>query len=144
MLDRAGRVMVIDDDADWRDVVVQFLADSGFAASGFADGREALAALRRHDESPSVILLDLEMPVMTGWEFRREQLRDPGLAHIPVVVASSTDPGSIDADAYLAKPYESSELRRVIAGLCARASVACTAPAPEKRVHAVGAASRTY
>lgn len=117
MGERAGGVAVIDDDADWRELVVQFLAESGFDVEGFADGREALAALRRRDVTPSVILLDLEMPTMTGWEFRREQLRDPRLASIPVVVASAADPGSIEADAFLAKPYEATELRRVLAAL---------------------------
>jgi CheY-like chemotaxis protein len=125
MMDRAaGRVLVIDDDEDWRDLVVQFLSESGFDAVGFADAREALAALRRRETTPEVILLDLEMPSMTGWEFRREQLEDPQLAGIPVVVASSADPGSIEADAYLAKPYESTELRRVLADLSVRAIAA--------------------
>jgi CheY-like chemotaxis protein len=124
MLDRAGRVMVVDDDEDWRDAVVAFLAEYGFDPTGFANGRDALVALRRRAERPAVILLDLEMPVMTGWEFRREQLSDPGLAAIPVVVASAADPRAIDADAFLAKPYESEELCRVLAGICARASAA--------------------
>lgn len=119
-----GGVVVIDDDDDWRDLVVQFLAEGGFDAVGYADGREALAELRRRDEAPAVILLDLEMPAMTGWEFRREQLRDPRLARIPVVVASGADRGSIEADAYLAKPYEADELRRVLATLSAGAIAA--------------------
>ncbi len=124
MLDRARRVVVIDDDEDWRDLVVQFLVDKGFDAVGFSDGRAALAALRGGSRIPTVILLDLEMPAMTGWEFRREQLGDPRLARIPVVVASATDQGSIDADAYLAKPYESTELCRVLAALSVRAIAA--------------------
>jgi CheY-like chemotaxis protein len=119
MLDGAGRVMVVDDDEDWRDLVVQFLAECGFDVTAFANGREALAALRRRGERPGAILLDLEMPVMTGWEFRREQLLDPQLAAIPVVVASSADPRSIDADAFLQKPFECGELCRVLGGLCA-------------------------
>ncbi len=125
MFSRACRVVVIDDDEDIRELVVQLLADSGFEAVGFADGRDALAALRRPGGIPSVILLDLEMPGMTGWEFRREQLRDPLLAHVPVVVASGSDPRSIDADAYLAKPYETAELQRILARLTFQAAAAC-------------------
>jgi CheY-like chemotaxis protein len=121
MGDGIGRVVVVDDDEDLRDLVVHFLEESGYDAVGFADGREALAVLRRRDGRPTVVLLDLEMPAMTGWEFRRQQLADPRLAPIPVVVASAADPGTIDADAYLAKPYGPVELRRTLEGLCARA-----------------------
>jgi CheY-like chemotaxis protein len=125
MGERAGDVLVIDDDADWREVVVAFLGESGFHAVGFADARDALAALRVGTGLPAVILLDLEMPGMTGWEFRRAQLGDPRLARIPVVVASGAeDPGRIEADAYLAKPYETDELCRVLAVLGSRAMAA--------------------
>ena len=62
-----------------------------------------------------VILLDLVMPVMNGWEFRREQRRDPALAAIPVVICSSTDniraeANLIGADGFLEKPVEPDEL----------------------------------
>jgi CheY-like chemotaxis protein len=124
MSSRARRVVVVDDDEDLRELVVQLVADLGFESVGFADGRAALAALRRPGGIPAVILLDLEMPGMSGWEFRREQLRDPLLAHIPVVVASGTDPRSIEADAYLAKPYETTELCQVLARLSLRAVAA--------------------
>jgi CheY-like chemotaxis protein len=117
---RAGGVVVIDDDDDWRDVVMAFLGEHGFATVGFSNGRDALLALRGREAMPAVILLDLEMPLMTGWEFRREQLRDPRLARIPVVIASSADPGSLVADARLEKPFETAELCRVIAELALR------------------------
>ncbi len=118
------RVAVVEDDEDIRELVVQHLADLGFESVGFANGRAALAAFRRPGGIPSVILLDLEMPVMTGWEFRREQLNDPLLARVPVVVASGTNPEGIEADAYVAKPYESEQLCRVIARLSLRAAAA--------------------
>ncbi len=121
---RAPRVMVVDDDEDLRELVVQVLASLGFEGADFADGRAALAALRRPGGIPAVILLDLEMPGMTGWEFRREQLRDPLLAHVPVVVASGADPRSIDADGYLVKPYGIAELCELLARLCFRAAAA--------------------
>ncbi len=119
---RARRVAVIDDDDDLRDLVVQVLADLGFESAGFGDGRAALAALRRPGSTPAVILLDLEMPGMTGWEFRREQLRDPVLARVPVVVGSGAEPRGIEADAFLAKPYDRDELCRVVARFCVRAA----------------------
>ncbi len=124
MGDRAPRVVVVDDEEDLRDLVVALLATLGFESVGYADGRAALAELRRPGCRPDVILLDLEMPGMTGWEFRREQLRDPVLARVPVAVASGTDPGAIEADAFLPKPYEIDELCRVVARLCMRARAA--------------------
>lgn len=120
----ARRVVVVEDDGDIRELVVQLLADSGFETVGCADGRAALAELRRPGSLPAVILLDLEMPGMTGWEFRREQLRDPLLAHVPVVVTSGSDPRSIEADAFVPKPYDTSELCRVLARLSLQAAVA--------------------
>lgn len=124
MGDRAPRVVVVDDDEDLRDLVVRLLAVLGFESVGYADGRRALAELRRLGRRPDVILLDLEMPGMTGWDFRREQLRDPVLARVPVAVASGADPGAIEADAFLTKPYEIDELCRVIARLSMRARAA--------------------
>jgi CheY-like chemotaxis protein len=124
MTGRGRRVVVVEDDEDLRELVVQVLSDSGFESEGCADGRAALEALRRPGGTPAVVLLDLEMPVMNGWEFRHAQLEDPLLAAIPVVVASSADPTSIPADAYLAKPYELGELCQVLARLSLRASAA--------------------
>ena len=113
----ARRVVVVEDDVDIRELVVALLAEQGFDTVGFADGRAALADLRRPGALPAVVLLDLEMPGMTGWEFRREQLRDPLLARFPVVVASGADPATIEADAFLPKPYDTTELCRVLARL---------------------------
>jgi CheY-like chemotaxis protein len=120
MVDRAGGggvVVVVDDDEDWRDLVVEFLEDQGFAVVGVCNGREALARARTGRVPPALFVLDLEMPVMTGWEFRREQVKDPVLAQVPVIVTSSTDLGAITADGYLAKPYARGDLLRTITAL---------------------------
>jgi CheY-like chemotaxis protein len=124
MTGRGRRVVVVDDDRDLRELVVQVLSEVGFESEGCADGRAALEALRRPGGLPAVVLLDLEMPVMNGWEFRNAQLEDPLLAGIPVVVASASDAASIPADAYLAKPYGIAELCEVLAELALRASAA--------------------
>jgi CheY-like chemotaxis protein len=124
MGNRAPRVVVVDDDEDLRDLVVQLLTVLGFESVGYADARAALSELRRPGRRPDVILLDLEMPGMSGWDFRREQLRDPVLSRVPVAVTSGTDPGAIEADAFLTKPYEIDELCRVIARLSMRARAA--------------------
>jgi CheY-like chemotaxis protein len=115
--------MVVDDDEDWRELVVQFLSDAGFDAVGARHGREALARIRGGLE-PDLIVLDLEMPVMTGWELRRELLRDPELAGVPVLVASSADPGPLAADPCLAKPYRGADLLGAVAALCGTSALA--------------------
>jgi CheY-like chemotaxis protein len=125
MVDRAGGVVVVvDDDEDWRDLVVELLVQAGLAAVGAAHGREALARARAGRVPPALFVLDLEMPVMNGWEFRREQVRDPVLARVPVIVTSSTDPGPMGVDGYLAKPYARGDLLRAVAavGIAARAA----------------------
>jgi CheY-like chemotaxis protein len=124
-MDGRWRVAVVEDEADLRDLVVEVLSGFGFEAAGYADGAAALEGLRR-GPAPAVILLDLDMPRMTGWEFRREQLRDPRLAAVPVVVASASEDAPIDADAYLPKPYETGELCSVLArvALCGAARAA--------------------
>ena len=121
-----GVVMVVDDDEDWREVVVEFLEGVGFEVLAARDGREALTRLRAGARTPDLILTDLEMPVMTGWELRRELLRDPALAYVPVLVASSADPGAIVADGILPKPYGAADLPRAVSS--ALRSSAATAP----------------
>jgi CheY-like chemotaxis protein len=79
--------------------------------------RGVLARSRASPPPPALFVLDLEMPVMTGWEFRRAQVQGPVLAHVPVIVTSSTDLGAITADGYLAKPYARGDLLRTISAL---------------------------
>jgi CheY-like chemotaxis protein len=83
------RVLVVDDDADIRETVIEVLEEHGHAAIGAANGNEALAHLRANADQPCLILLDLMMPVMDGRTFREEQLKDPALSPIPVVVISA-------------------------------------------------------
>ena len=83
-------VLVVEDDADILRAVVQVLEDEGIAVQAAENGRTALAALRAPGASrPCLILLDLMMPVMDGWAFRAEQLRDPALSDIPVIVLTA-------------------------------------------------------
>ena len=82
------RVLVVDDDYALLDAVKDVLEDEGYEVSVAANGLEALKELRR-GARPNVILLDLMMPVMNGWEFREEQLRDQSLAAIPTVIITA-------------------------------------------------------
>ena len=87
----------------------------GYDVATAANGQEALDQLRSGPGLPSLILLDLMMPVMDGWQFRDEQKQDPALSAIPVVVVSAD--GRVDekasalgAAAYLRKPVEIEDL----------------------------------
>lgn len=114
MADRTA-VMVVEDDASIREAVAEILAFEGYEPFVARNGAEALLALRRDGLSPALILLDLMMPVMNGWQFRAEQLRDPALSRIPVVVMSASDPDGITADARVSKPFEIDALLDAIA-----------------------------
>jgi len=86
--ERSTIVMTIDDDADLQVSIVDVLEEKGFCPVVVADGLEALDQLRSGFR-PSVILLDLIMPRMNGWDFRREQCNDVALRDIPVVVTTA-------------------------------------------------------
>jgi CheY-like chemotaxis protein len=83
-----GCIFIVDDDADLRETIREVLDDEGYPTAAAANGVEALAYLRS-SPAPSLILLDLMMPLMDGWRFREEQLRDPRLADIPVIVMTA-------------------------------------------------------
>lgn len=82
-------VLVVDDDRDIRDSLVEMLEDQGYLARGAANGLEALEVMRTSAALPCVILLDLMMPMMDGWEFREAQLKNPAWTQIPVIVLSA-------------------------------------------------------
>jgi len=113
-------VLIVEDDADLREMMAQLLSLEGFHTAAVANGREALEYLQR-SESPEVILLDLMMPVMDGWEFRRHQQADPVLSHVPVIVLSALDqsrtPG-VDAAAFLKKPLDFDRLLDLVRSYC--------------------------
>lgn len=81
----ADMILVVEDDGALRATLADTLRAEGFEVREAADGRAALDALES-GLRPDLIVLDLMMPVMNGWEFRAAQLRDPDLSHIPVLV----------------------------------------------------------
>ena len=109
-------VLVVEDDAELRDMMTLWLDGHGIQARTARNGFAALTDLRKRPH-PKVILLDLMMPVMDGWEFRRLQLRDPLLAHIPVVVVSAltvTDMKELAPSAVVPKPCDFDRLLEVV------------------------------
>jgi len=84
---RATRILIVDDDDDFRETLRGVLEDEGCTVLDAGDGRAALRLLRTVT-LPHLILLDLMMPVMNGWDLYAELQRDPELAAIPVGVLS--------------------------------------------------------
>ena len=119
MTDR-GTIFIVEDDVDTREMLGRFLELEGFQVETAANGRQALDLLAGGVRA-CVILLDLMMPVMDGWQFRREQVRDEDLARIPVIVVSAAGRErlqQIEADAYLSKPVDLEELLKQITQFC--------------------------
>jgi CheY-like chemotaxis protein len=116
-------ILVVDDDFGIREVLSEVLDEAGYRTSTATDGDEALRYLHGAPDLPCVILLDLMMPVMTGWEFRLAQQGDPRLAPIPVVALSArhslAHPSyAITVDAFLHKPIDLDLLLDTIATYC--------------------------
>ena len=92
----AGYVLVVDDEEDICQLLGQLLMLEGYEVLTARSGSTALTCLRANPQAARLILLDLMMPGMNGWQFRTEQLSDPTLATIPVVVM--TGAGMKDED----------------------------------------------
>ena len=83
---RAGGILVVDDDAALRETIVTLLRDEGYRVAGASNGREALDMAE--DDAPSLILLDLMMPVMDGWQFLEERRSHRAAREAAVVLLS--------------------------------------------------------
>jgi CheY-like chemotaxis protein len=81
-------ILIIEDDRDVAESVAEVLEASGYSTAIAGNGREALDHLHSND-LPDLILLDMMMPVMDGWQFREEQRRSPPLDAVPVVVVTA-------------------------------------------------------
>jgi two-component system cell cycle sensor histidine kinase/response regulator CckA len=116
-------ILLVEDDHAIRDALQGILEDEGYAVVTAENGHEALQRLHTHP-APDLIVLDLRMPVMDGWQFRAAQKGDPALAGIPVL-AISADGGAkaaaIDAQAYLRKPLTTDALLSAISRIFAEA-----------------------
>jgi two-component system chemotaxis response regulator CheY len=118
-------VLVVDDDPGIRDLFAAVLADEGHAVNTAADGHRALELAER--ERPCLIVLDLMMPVMDGWEVAERLHADRELSKIPVVVVSAFFPETPDAAEFgavacLPKPLEIDELLDVVEHHCSQAA----------------------
>jgi CheY-like chemotaxis protein len=121
---RSGVVLIVDDDADIRDAVREVLQDEGYATVEASQGREALELLRRAEVKPDLLLLDLMMPMMDGWQLRARLREDPTLVAIPIVIMTA-HAGVLRAvtnveppTPVLAKPLDLDRLLELVAFYC--------------------------
>ena len=116
---RAKReILVVEDDPDLREAVRLVLETEGYGVRTAGHGIEALDDLRHHPK-PCLIVLDLMMPVMNGWEFLNELRNDKTLPDVCVVVTSAAQGGSLpDVTEVLAKPYTIDRLLRIVRRHC--------------------------
>jgi CheY-like chemotaxis protein len=114
------RVFVIEDDDLLREGLKQVLEEDGCRVAAASDGAAAIELLRGGEITPCLILLDLMMPGMNGWDFLALQARHPSLSKIPIVVASAypfaekeVHPGIV-----LHKPFSPARLKQLIEEHC--------------------------
>jgi CheY-like chemotaxis protein len=117
-------VLLVDDHEEARDALAMLLKNEGFAVREASDGQEALDALY-DGPRPCLVVLDLMMPGMDGWEFRRRQLRSPQFARIPTVVLSghanlSAAATGLSTHEVLAKPVVLGRLLELVRDYCPR------------------------
>ena len=116
-----GPVLLVDDDVAVRRTIARFLTFEGFVVVEANNGQEALTYLRT-GAGASVIVLDLRMPVMDGWAFRRAQRLDPLLENIPVVILSGADAErfpELEADEAFEKPVRMAQVADAVRRLSA-------------------------
>jgi len=114
-------ILLIEDDPDVSDALSEVLRDERYGVVVVKNGFEGLEYLRSH-EPPSIILLDLMMPVMDGYQFRAQQRREPAMADIPIIVISAGTMGQqvegMAATAVLKKPLNLDVLLTAIQQHC--------------------------
>ncbi len=111
-------VLVVDDDPNIRRMIIAALKRDGYTFREAPNGRDALDLMRA--EHPDVVVLDLMMPVMSGWDVLRERMSDPELRRIPVIIVSANrDPEVAHAVsqgicAFLPKPFDIGALSALV------------------------------
>ena len=118
-------VLYIEDERHTLDLIIQLLETAGFPVRGVTSGEAGLAELRR--QKPDLLLLDLMMPGISGWEVYRAMKQDPVLATVPVIVITAAHDAArsakeIGAADYLGKPFELRALRSLVEKSLARAT----------------------
>jgi CheY-like chemotaxis protein len=120
--DRKILILVVDDVADNRDIYTQYLAHVGYRVALAGDGREAIAQALRL--APDLIVMDLSLPVMDGWEATRQLKQNPTTKHIPVLALTAHAQEGVEmtameagCDRFVTKPCPPDELVKEITRL---------------------------
>lgn len=118
-----GPILVIDDDKEIRESLMDVLTDEGYTVICKENGREGLNYLKGNHPLPRLVFLDLMMPILDGQEFRKEQMSNPAIAHIPTILFSAN--GQLDKRAidigmtdFLKKPIDLDDLLLIAAKYC--------------------------
>jgi two-component system, OmpR family, alkaline phosphatase synthesis response regulator PhoP len=113
----APTVLVVDDEQDIRDMCAEILALEGYHVRTARNGKDALKEAREHP--PNLIVVDLMMPVMNGWQFLKAKQADASLAAVPVVVLTAFADSHVEGAAVLLrKPFDLEALLTAAARLC--------------------------
>jgi two-component system, chemotaxis family, chemotaxis protein CheY len=118
------KLLVVEDSTDFQNLLKQLFEGEGYAVEKALNGEEALIHLRGEKTLPNLILLDLMMPIMDGYEFRRQQELDIRLANIPVVVMTAHRDAQINKEKIsvkecLRKPLDIYQLLATVKKHCA-------------------------
>lgn len=116
------RILVVEDQEDLRGILCDLLSGSGFEVAEAANGREGVA--KAQSERPDLILMDIQLPVLDGYEATRQIKADPRLATTPIIAVSSfamkgdeEKARASGCDHYVTKPYSPMQLLRSIRGI---------------------------
>jgi CheY-like chemotaxis protein len=108
------KLLVVEDDEGARAALGDILDLEGYQVALSANGQEALDQLRS-EPLPDLIILDLQMPIMNGWQFRREQNKNPRFASVPVIVVTAfQSAGDIEVSAIVHKPIDIERLLALV------------------------------
>jgi DNA-binding response OmpR family regulator len=128
-------ILVVEDDPDALDLLATILEDADYEVVRASNGLQALGQLAERRGRCDLILLDLMMPIMNGWDFRKKQREIPALAQIPVVLMSagahlSAASDGLDAAGSMTKPVDTEDLMAIVRRHC-RGAAAQGRPARE-------------
>ncbi|MBA3530599.1 MAG: response regulator [Ardenticatenales bacterium] len=119
------RILIVEDNPNNRDMLTTILKFHGFETIQAEDGQQAIEKAR--ETVPDLILMDLSMPVMNGWDATRQIKQDPALAHIPIVAVSAYDmlqdkeaALAAGCDAFLSKPLNMFALKERLEAIMAK------------------------